>query len=176
MALQANVTMNYSSYTAGQNPPPMATVTVFNPNASAVVVQSINMTAHPLLNANVNNLAMSPSVPPTGPGMTTSVPALGSITIGPFPIVVASAANVNSFQMVNQTGNIFPVNPQGSQPPQTVVMVGAQVFGSDGSVNTAGEASVLVSYAINPPLGTQGGFMQFADGDNLALGLVSGVL
>lgn len=170
MALQANVTLNYSSYTAGQNPAPMATVTVYNPNASAVSVTSIQMNAHALLDPLVNRLAMSPSVPPTGPGMTTSVPALSSITIGPFPIVLGSASNVNSFQAVNQTGSLFPINPQGSQPPQTVVMVGALVYGSDGSSNVAGEAALLVSYAVPPPVGYQGGFLQFSSPNNLATG------
>lgn len=176
MSLQANVTLNYSSYTAGQNPPPMATVTVYNPNASAVVVTSVNMSAHALGDPLVNRLAMSPSVPPTGPGMTTSVPALSSITIGPFPVVVGSASNVNSFQAVNQSGNLFPVNPQGSQPPQTTVMIGALVYGSDGSVNTAGEAAILVSYSVSPPVGYQGGFLQFSSPNNLADGFLAGVL
>lgn len=168
MALQANVTLNYTAYTAGQNPPPMATVTVFNPNAVAVSVTSIQMDARPFLDPNVNALAMSPSVPPTGPGMTTSVPALSTITIGPFPIVLGSASNVNSYQMVNQTGNLNPVNPQGSQPPQQQVMVGAIVYGSDGSSNVAGKAGMTMSYTSTPPVSYQGGFLNLAGPNNLA--------
>lgn len=170
MALQCNVTLNSSAYTAGQTPPPQATVTVYNPNASAVSVMAVQMSARAFSDPLSGRLAMSQSVPPIGPGMTTSVPALSSITIGPFPVVVASAANVNSFQAVNQTGNINPVNPQGSQPPQTQVMVGALVMGSDGSVNIAGEAGMLLSYAVPPPLGYQGGFLQFASPNNLVAG------
>jgi len=175
MALQANVTLNYSAYTAGQSPAPMATVTVYNPNASAVVVTSINMLAHPF-GSTAQALPMSPSVPPTGPGMTVSVPTLSSITFGPFPIVIGSAANVNSFQAVNQTSNLNPINPQGSQPPQTQVMVGALVYGSDGSANTAGEAGLLVSYYPAPPLGYQGGFLQFNGPNNLITGALAGIL
>ncbi len=176
MALQANVTLNYSAYTAGQSPAPMATVTVYNPNASAVVVTSVNMEAHAFSDSLVNRLAMSPSIPPLGPGMTTSVPALSTITIGPFPIVLGSASNVNSFQAVNQTGNLFPINPQGSQPPQTQVMIGAMVYGSDGSANRAGEVGLLLSYTSAPPVGYQGGFLQFSAPNNIANGLFLGVL
>lgn len=176
MALQANVTLNTSVYTAGQNPAPMATVTVYNPNASAVTVTSINMKARVFTDPNLNRLAMLPSLPPTGPGMTTSVPSLSSITFGPFPIVLGSAANMNSFAAVNMSGNLNPVNPQGSQPPQTRVMIGALVYGSDGSANEAGEAGLLLSYASPPPVGYQGGVLQFDAPNNLATGLLFGVL
>lgn len=179
MALQAQVTLNYSSYTAGQNPPPQATVTVYNPNASAVVVTAVVMRRQspaPLPVGQPNFIPAAPSVAPIGPGMTTSVPALSSITIGPFPIVVASAANANSFQMVNQAGNLNPINPQGSQPPQSTVMVGATVYGSDGSSNVAGSAPLLVSYASAPPVGFQGGFLNFSAPNNCITGLIPGIL
>jgi hypothetical protein len=166
MALSCQVSLNVGSYAAGQNPAPMATVFVSNPGAVAVVVTSIQMQAR-VLNADAKNrLAMPPSVPPTGPGMTTTVPAGSSINIGPFPIVVASAANVNSFQAVNQAGNLNPINAQGSQPAQYTMMVGAQVYGSDGSVNEAGEAALLVSYQSAPPVGFQGGFLDFGGPNN----------
>lgn len=174
MSLQCNVTLSRSDYTAGQSPAPMATVTVYNPNASAVVVTSINMKAH-ALGSTANALSMSPSVPPTGPGMTVSVPTLSSITFGPFPLAIGSAANVNSFAAVNQSGNLNPINPQGSQPPQTQVMVGALVYGSDGSVNEAGEAGLLLSYSSSPPLGYQGGDLNFAGPNNFATGFLAGI-
>ncbi len=176
MSLQCNVTLNYSAYAAGQNPAPMATVTCYNPNASAVVVTGINITGHTFQSAIQGQLPMLQSSPPIGPGMTTSVPALSSITFGPFPIVIGSAANSNQFQMVNQTGNLFPQNPQGSQPSQTRVMVGATIQASDGSVNVAGEVGLLVSYYSPPPVGYQGGFLQFNGVNNLVLGFASGVL
>lgn len=176
MSLQAQVTLNYSSYSAGQNPPPMATVQVYNPNATAVVVTGIQMSARPQFSPLVNSMAMSPSAPPTGPGQTVSVPALSSITFGPFPMAVGSAANVNSFQAVNQTGNLYPINPQGSQPPQTTLLVGATVYGSDGSVNEAGQVGLLLSYASAPPVAYQGGFLNFAGPNNLATGLLLGGL
>lgn len=165
MSLQCQVLMNTIAYSAGQNPPPQATVFVYNPNAVTVVVTAIRMNGM-VVGDGTNRLAMAPSVPPIGPGQATSVPALSSINIGPFPIVIASAANDNSFQMVNQTGNLNPVNPQGSQPPQFTVLVGADVYGSDGSFNVAGVAPVLVSYQSSPPLAFQGGFYQFASPNN----------
>ncbi len=161
MSLQCVVGLNYNSYAAGMNPPPMATVSVYNPNAAAVVVTSIQMKAYVQNNQTQSALAMSPSVPPIGPGQTTTVPALGTINIGPFPIVVASAANDNPFQMVNQTGNLNPVNPQGSQPPQYTLIIGADVYGSDGSFNTAGVTGLLVSYPNSTPATYQGGVYQF---------------
>ncbi len=173
MALQCQMTLNVGSYAAGQTPPPMATLVVYNPNATAVVVTGLQVKAAVLNDPNVNRLAMSPCVPPIGPGMTTSVPALSSINIGPFPIVVASSANVNSYQAVNQTGNLQPINPQGSQPAQYTLQVGADVYGSDGSFNTAGVAPLLVSYGSTPPVGYQGGFYDFA-GPNNFIGFTPG--
>lgn len=161
MALQCNVTLNYASYSAGQTPPPMATLTVYNPNAVAVVVTAVQIQARVLGDLGVNRLAMSPSVVPIGPGQMTSVPALSSITIGPFPIVVASAAASNSYQSMGPTGSTTPVNNQGSQPLQYTLMVGAEVLGSDASINQAGQAALLVSGSSAPPLGYQGGFLQF---------------
>lgn len=176
MSLQCQVTLNYSSYSVGQNAPPNATVTVYNPNASAVVVMGIAITSRVLNGSSVNQSAMSQSLPPTGPGMTVLVPTLSSITFGPFPITVGSAANANSFQAVNQTGNLNPINPQVALPPQFTLLVGATVTGSDGSNNVAGVAPLLVSYCPPPPLGWQGGFLQFSAPNNLATGFLAGVL
>lgn len=174
MALQCQVSLNYAAYTAGQNPAPMATITAYNASASPITVTSIQMKAHALLDPLVNRIPMLASVPPTGPGMTTSVPALSSITIGPFPIVIGSSASANSFAMLPPGSQ--PSNPQGSQPPQTRVMIGALVYGSDGSVNEAGETGLLLSYAIAPPLGYQGGDLNFAGPNNLSTGFLVGIL
>jgi hypothetical protein len=168
------MTLNYSSHTAGQNPAPMATLTVYNPNAVAVAVTGVTVTGH-VLGSTAGSLAMLPSSPPIGPGMTTVAPALSSITIGPFPVVVGTAANINSFQAVNQTGNLNPINPQASQPAPFTVMVGAMVQGSDLSQNVAGEAGLLVSYASAPPLAYQGGFLQLAGPNNLSTAVAAGV-
>lgn len=177
MALSCQVLLNVASYSAGQTPPPQATVLVFNPNASPVVVTSIQMTARVLYSSSsLSRLAMSPSVPPIGPGMTTMAAALSSINIGPFPISVGSAANANPFQAVNQTGNLNPINPQGSQPMQYTLMIGADVYGSDGSYNSAGEVALLVSYTSAPPLAYQGGFLQLAGPNNLVSAWFAGVI
>lgn len=166
MALRCQMSLNYASYAAGQNPSPQATLFVYNPNASAVVVTGARIYAFASDDNSQREIPMAPVVPPLGPGMTVVAPTLSSINIGPFAIVVASAANVNSFQAVNQTGNLNPINPQGSQPPQMLLGIGAIVYGSDGSVNRAGSAPLLVSYSSAPPLGYQGGFLNWAAPNN----------
>ncbi len=173
MALQCNVSLNYASYTAGQTPPPMATLQVYNPGAVPVNVQSVQMQFYDV-SGTISTMSAGASVPPIGPGMTTLVPSLSSITIGPFPVVVASASNVNSFAAVNQAGNLFPINPQRAERSHFTLMVGALVYGSDLSVNVAGQAALLVSYTSNPPPGFQGGYMNFAGPNNLAVLLLTG--
>ncbi len=157
--------------TAGQNPAPQATVTVYNPNASAISVTGIQMTVKFLNDPLTRTLNGSP---PIGPGMTTLCPALSSITIGPFPVVIPSASNVNSFAMVNMAGNINPINPQGSQPPQSVAQIGAYVYASDLSSNVAGVAPLMISYTSAPPVGYQGGFLNLAGPNNLADAFLGG--
>lgn len=174
MALVCNMTLNVPFTTAGQNPAPQATLQVYNPSASAVVVTgaSVNISSP----GGQQTSATNQSVVPLGPGMTTVVPALSSITFGPFPIAPGSAANVNSFAAVNQVGNLFAINPQASQRPQQLLLVGATVYGSDSSINIAGVAPLLVSYTSTPPLNYQGGLFQFAAPNNLALGVATGVI
>ncbi len=172
MALQCNLTVSSGSVTAGQ--PTQATLTVYNPNASAVVVTgcSVFLTTQA---GQYSTAANSPSVA-IGPGTTTSVPALSSITFGPFAIVVGSAAAASSFAAVNQSSTPNPTNPQPSQRPQSAYFVQALVYGSDGSINTSGVASVLVSYTIAPPLNFQGGPLMLNAPNNLALAFATGVL
>lgn len=157
MSLQCNMTLNVNSISSGQAA--QATLQVYNPNAVAVVVTGVSITSRVLGDVGINRTTMSPCVAPIGPGMTTSVPALSSINIGPFPIVVASASSSNQFQAVNQTGNLNPLNPQGSQPTPFTVVVGADVTGSDGSFNQAGTAALIVSPQVSPPAGFQGGVL-----------------
>lgn len=174
MALQCNMTLNTASTTAGQSPAPQATLTVYNPNASAVVVTGARVFTTTLQGQQAN--VVNEALVPMGPGMTTVVPALSSITFGPFPISTGSAANVNAFLAITPVGNIFPQNPQPSQRPQTLLLVNATVYGSDGSVNIAGVAPLLVSYTSPPPLNFQGGPLMFSAPNNLALGFFTGVL
>jgi hypothetical protein len=168
MALTGSVTLNTTSFVAGATPPPLATLTVYNPNAVPVAVTGVRLVYG-------TNPANNGNEVPIGPGQTSVVPAGGSITIGPMAISIGSAANVNSFQAVNQTGNLSPVNPQPSQPPQSLVSVGATFYGSDGSVNVAGAAGALVSYSMPPPLGYQGGFLQLSGPNNLATAFLAGL-
>ena len=163
MALKCQVSLNYASYTAGQNPPPMATLLVFNPGASAVVVTGVQLEFSDQSGDRIRP-AVSPGPMGGSPGMTVSVPTLDDITIGPFPIAVGSAAAANSFAMVEPGDQ--PPNAQPSQPMQSTILIGATVYGSDGSINVAGPAGLLVSYTSAPPVGYQGGFLQFASPNN----------
>lgn len=169
MALQCNVTVNYTAYQAGQTPPPMATLQVYNPNASAVAVTGIVLTYFDVLGNPIAAPTNAP-MPAMGPGQTVVAPALSSITFGPFPVVFGSAANMNSFQETASVDVTANINSIVAQPPQTVVRVGATVSGSDGSVNTAGVAPIIVSYTAAPPPAFQGGFLQFSNGRNLING------
>ena len=173
MALQCQVTLNYASMTAGQTPAPQATLTVYNPNASAVLVTGANIYAQTLSGQRATSI--NPPTVPLIAGQST-VPALSSLTFGPFAITIASLANSNTFQAIIPSGGQTPLNPQATQPSQIQYQVGALVYGSDGSVNTAGLAPLLVSFAPPPPMNWQGGPLQFSAPNNLALGLVSGVL
>lgn len=166
MALQCQVSLNVSACTAGQSQSPMATVQVYNPNASAVVVTAIDINFWSPEGVRLNPCA-NQSSPPIGYGQTVSVPTLSSLYFGPFPLAFGSAASANAFQMVPPSSQ--PSNPQGAHKPQQQIFVGATVLGSDGSVNEAGRDGVLVSFAIAPPLGFQGGFTQFAGVNNAVL-------
>lgn len=166
MALQCQMAINSPSYSAGQTPPPAATLTIFNPNAVAVVVTGVELAFTDKLGQTVRPV-IQPSVVPIGPGQPTSVPALGTVTLGPFPMTFGSAAASSSFAMVPPGAQ--PANVQGSQPPQVEINIGALVYASDGSVNVAGRARVLVSYTVSPPLGYQGGVAQFGGPNNANL-------
>ena len=172
MALQCQMTLSYASMGAGQTPAPQATLTVFNPNASAVLVTGATIYAQTLAGQRVNfNAPLIPLVP----GQAT-VAALATLTFGPFPITIPSLANSNTFQALVPTGGQTPLNPQQTQPSQVQYQVGAFVSASDGSVNTAGVAPLLVSFAPPPPMNWQGGPMMFSAVNNLALGIATGVI
>ena len=172
MALQCQVTLNYASMSAGQTPAPQATLTVFNPNASAVLVTGADIYRQTIAGQRVTS---GPALVPLIAGQST-VAALSTLTFGPFPVTFGMLANSNTFQAVVPAGGQTPLNSQPSQPSQVAYQVGALVYGSDGSVNTAGLAPLLVSFAPIPPMNWQGGPMMFSAVNNLALGVFSGVI
>jgi len=171
MALQCNMTLSSGSMVAGQSPAPQATLTVYNPNAAAVLVSGARVSIATASGQQMH-AGSSPLVPLIA-GFST-VPALSSLTFGPFPVAIGSAAAGSQAQMVPPSTQ--PVNPQASQPLQTLFAIGATVYGSDGSVNTAGTAPLLLSYFPPPPPNFQGGPLQFSQPNNTALGFLTGVL
>lgn len=177
MALQCQMSLNRSSYSAGSTPAPMATLQVFNPNAVPVAVTGIALAFFDVAGRPIN-AAVLPPMPAMGPGQTVVAPALSSITFGPFPVVVGSGANNNLFLAAPAGSSLrSPGNIQLAMPPDFKLLIGAVVYGSDGSTNNAGVAALHVSYGpALPPPGFQGGDLQLANGNNLLTGLVMGVL
>lgn len=157
--------------------PPMAAVVISNPTATALSVIGGQLTVTQL--GGGTTVSRPPQALPIGPGMTTLCPAGGTIVMAPLPVVVHSPAASNSFQAVTgdtalPAGQNAHVRMPGPAP-QFTVLVGATLQASDGSVAEAAPAPLLVDVAVAPPLGRQGGTLQFADPNNL-VNLLTGVL
>ncbi len=165
MALTCSVVVTPMAYQAGASPGPVALLTVYNPNASAIVVTGIQLVYKNEL-GQMQRPPVAESLPPIGPGMTTSVPALSSVSF-PFSLAVANLGSANSYQMV--APGAVPSNPLGAHPPQMKLFIGALVYGSDGSVNEAGAGGLLVSYTVAPPPMYQGGSAFFNGPNNSVL-------
>lgn len=167
MALNCQVTLSYRSYQAGQTPAPKAIITCYNTGAAAVSVTGVEMVFRDSVGVQLRNLSTNRPVVPVGVGQSVSVASLGTLIVGPFDITIGSPAAASSFQMVPPGAQ--PPNPQLAHPMQQQIFVGATVYASDGTVNTAGSDGLLVSYTVPPPLGFQGGFAHFAAPNNAAL-------
>lgn len=176
MALQCNITLNRTVMDAGASPAPNATLTVYNPNASAVAVTSIQMTYFNGVTGLPINSAAAALTPAYGPGQVVVVPALSSITFGPMPVAVGSAASMNSFSGNGFSSGTVPFDTQAGHPPQTSILIGATVYASDGSANEAGRAGLFVSYSPPPPQAFQGGYLQFSAPNNFVSGIAFGAL
>lgn len=175
MALVCAMSLNTQFCQAGASPAPMATLTVYNPNATSVAVTAIQIS---YFDAQLRpiNAAAAPQLPAASPGQTVVVPTLSSITFGPMPVAVGSPASANSFWNASVSNTAATPNPQVALPPQTQVLIGGTVYGSDGSANTITPIGLTVSYTPAPPVLSQGGALQFASGNNLLTGLMMGVL
>jgi hypothetical protein len=175
MALVCAMSLNTQVYAAGASPQPQLTLTVGNPNATAVAVTAIQMqyfnaqTLAPLIGA------VAPQTPAASPGQNVVVPAGSSLTFGPMPVAVGSASNMSTFYGPAVAG-ASNVNQQLGQPPQSQILIGATVYGSDGSANTATPIGLTVSYTPPPPALSQGGALNFSAASNAVTGLITGVL
>lgn len=159
MALVCTVVLSTTSYRAGATPPPMATVQCYNPTASTIVVSGVEIYGRVLGSSTPGNpVPMGMPLPPYGPGAPVTIAAGATLPVGPFPITAGSAA---AALRDGNTGNAQP-----SQPLNYTLMIGAIVFGSDLSRNTAGEAGMLVSQTIAPTVGQQGGSLIFSKPTN----------
>jgi hypothetical protein len=113
--------------------------------------------------------------------MPVVVAAGATVLVGPMTLVLHSNAAANSFQTVDANP---PVNPQPSDSrggqtslhyPQYTALIGATIYGSDGSINQAGTAPVFVDVVATPPPGYQGGYLHLHEPKNLA-SFVAGVI
>lgn len=175
MALVCALTLNRTTYDAGSSPMPSLSLRVYNPNASDVAVTAVQFAQYDAAGRPIN-AAVAQQVPPVAPGQTVVVPALSSITFGPMPVAVGSGSSMNSFYAMTAPAGTASVNPQLAMPPQTQVLFGGTVYGSDGSANEIGRAGLTVSYMPPPPQAFQGGYLQLSAPNNFVTGLAFGVL
>jgi hypothetical protein len=174
MAITAQVNLSFTSYPAGFTPPPLATLTVANTGAAAVAIVGTKFYATIVGASAPSFTSIATPVLPTGPGQNLTVPAAGSLSLGPFPIVMPSAANNNPAASIPPSA--APQNPQISQPIPFSVTIGCDVLTSDGTTTTAQGAFLLVSGTSQPPQGNYGGFLQFYIANNFINGIVTGTV
>lgn len=179
MPLNCQVFVNPSSTPAEQ--PVSVFLTITNPGAATIAITGGDLEVTQL--GNGSDVSCARPLLPLGPGMQTVINPGATVLAGPVMIVLHSPSASNSYQTVSPTGApAVDVQPSGSRGgatgnhyPEFTVLVGATVYGSDGSVNVAGKAPILVDVVAPPPVGLQGGFLDLARGSNLA-NYLAGVL
>jgi hypothetical protein len=174
MALVCAMQLNTQVYAAGSSPMPQLSLVVGNPNAVAVAVTAVQLQYFDAAQRPVN-APVAPQLPAVTPGTSYVVAANSSLVIGPMPVAVGSAANMSTFYGT-VTAGAANINQQLGHAPQSLIYIGATVYGSDGSANTAVPIGLNVSYTPPPPAMFQGGGLMWSDGDNIINGLVMGVL
>lgn len=175
MSLQCNMSLNVNTCVAGASPAPMATLTVYNPNAVPVAVTAVQLKYFNAVTLAPIVASVAPSMPAVSPGQVMVAPALSSITFGPFPVSVGSASSANIFEALVTTDTAY-TNQQRGQSPQLQMLIGADVYASDGSLNDAGRVGIMVSFNPPPPATYQGGYLSLSVPANFVTSLVSGVL
>lgn len=158
MTVSCAIVLSSSSYQAGQTPPPTATLVCQNNTNAAQVVIGVQVTGRVFGSSTPGNPApMGTPMPPYGPGAPVTVPALGSASIGPFPLAVGSAA-------ATVGGNSQP-----SQVANYILMVGANVLTADQQNSVAAEMGMTVGPTTRPLPNAQGGYLLFSQPSNSAL-------
>lgn len=176
MALQCAILLSQTATNAGQTPPVPFSIVVYNPNASPVTVTGVRVFAQLLGQPGFSAPMANEPLVPIGPGQTTTVPPLGTITIGPMSGVLPSVgSSANAFQGVPMPGTQW-TNTNPAEPPQVTAQISAYVYASDGSVNVAVPMGLTASGYLNPPQGYQGGYLNFAAPNNFGGGILLGVL
>lgn len=178
MPLQCQVVLGPSAR-SGEQPVTVAIV-AYNPSPTTPIAITGGVMSVEQLG---NGTAVPCALPmlPIGPGMPVVVAAGATALVGPVTLVLHSNSAANSFQTVDANP---PVNPQPSDSrggqrslhyPQYTALIGATLYGSDGSINQAGTAPVFVDVVVTPPQGYQGGYLHLSEPKNLA-NLLTGVI
>lgn len=145
MAITASIAMSSATIKTLQKS--TATITVSNSGGSTVYVTAVEPYAT-VTSATPTTTAVQLGRPNTGPGMTLSVAASGTLAL-PFD-VVPMAPNVNVYDSNPWPSAgvggvaITPLQPE-SNPAQIVYDIGAFVYTSDGSATKATTATLTVN-------------------------------
>lgn len=177
MPLQCQVFV-YPSAAGGEQPVTVAVIAT-NPSPTTPIVISGGSVSVTQLRDGTDVSCAKPMLP-LGPGMPTVVAPGATVLVGPAQLAVHSNSAANSFQNPSSLIDSQPSDargePTGNHYPQFTVLVGATLYGSDGSINQAGTAPLLVDVVAPPPLGFQGGFLHLSAPNNLVTAYAAGVL
>jgi hypothetical protein len=168
----------YPSARSGDQPVTVA-ITATNPGAVPIVITGGDITVTQL--GDGTDVSCAKPTLPLGPGMPTVVAAGATVLVGPVTIAVHSNSGCDPYQSAPQGAYVDPQPSDsrgaatGNKFPQFTVLVGATLYGSDGSINFAGTAPLFVDVVSPPPLGFQGGFLSLSAANNLVT-FLAGVL
>lgn len=169
MALIASVTLDRLSYSGGDTPL-KCTLTVYNPNASAIVVTAAVLRVEDWNNPR-NRIPCNIPLIPYSAGQSSLIPALGTLSFGPFNIAAVQPGSMNAYidpPPTNMLGLGFgnAVQPDNAFPGSVQCRVGCVVYASDRSATEASPAGFLLNYTNPPPPTYQGGWATFSNGNN----------
>ena len=141
MAVTATISLNPSTVTA----PGQVAATLTISNSSSTPINIINVV--PYVTGTPPVLM---GLPPTGPGMTMTVPATGTTLVMVFSLTatapIATTYPTNPFAQGSYPGGatITPLIPLANPTTQTIT-VGCLIYLADGTITTASTASLTIN-------------------------------
>jgi hypothetical protein len=156
MPLNCQFTIAPTAEVSGQPPPPTLALAITNPGSTSVTVTGVEVI---FADRSVNpRPAATPPSLPLGVGQSAIITAGTTSNYGPFPLSTWSAAVLDPLKMMPPDSS--PLSTQGF--PQFEVWVAGLVYGSDGSVNVAGRARLLLALPNAPTRTYLGGNADFS--------------